>query len=568
MDNELRIDVGTRGSSVKPWPPGTALLGGRALSARLLLQNVDPTCHPLGPASKLVFVCGLLCGTAVTTSGRLSVGGKSPLTGGIKEANVGGTAGHKLARLGYRHLILEGQPSSDEWQIVHINGEGVRFEPAGDLVGLGTYESTARLMEGSRSKGVVCIGPAGEHRLSAASIAVSDVDARPTRHAARGGLGAVMGAKRVKAIVVDDAGSKPLAALDPELFKRDNVAFSKEVLEDPRVHNMSAYGTAGVVGYVNRPNVQSLPTRNHHRGTFEHADAISGKTIAAMHADRHGKMMPCMPGCIVKCAIYYNDQWGHHLTSALEFETIALIGSNLEIGDIDAIARLDRLCDDIGLDTIETGSALGVAADAGVFDFGDHQRTAELLEEIRRGTPLGRIIGSGTVVVAQVFGIDRVPAVKGQGLPAWEPRTLKGMGVTYATSPMGADHTAGMAMGRGISPETALKQSQYQQMLMAATDSVGLCQFVNATEEQMAKLLNARFGLSLTGRDVLDMGRTCLLDEQSFNHAAGLGPETDRLPEWLRTEAFELPDGPSAFDVPDELLDRFFETLEEAIPAT
>ena len=250
---------------------------------------------------------------------------------------------------------------------------------------------------------------------------------------------------------------------------------------------------------MNRDNVLSMPTRNHRKGSWEDAESISGQVIEELGKERGSKMLPCMAGCIIKCAILFNDANGEHVTTALEFETIALLGSNLEIGPADAVAELDRLCDDIGLDTIEVGNAIGVAMEAGVLAWGDWEGTKRLLDEdIRGGTPLGRIIGGGTVHVANTYGIDRVPVVKGQGLPAWEPRTLKGMGITYSTSPQGADHTAGMVTARGATADTLVKQSRHEQLVMMAVDSVGVCQFTNALPGDMAAFISERFATEMS----------------------------------------------------------------------
>ncbi len=270
-------------------------------------------------------------------------------------------------------------------------------------------------------------------------------------------------------------------------------------------------------------------------------------------------MLPCMAGCVIKCAILFNDTHGQQLTTALEFETLALLGSNLEIDDLDAVAQMDRLCDDIGLDTIETGNAFGVAMEAGVLPWGDWKGAVALLEEIRTGSPIGRIVGNGTETVARVFGIARVPTVKGQGLPAWEPRTLRGMGVTYASSPQGADHTAGLVTARNVGDDTLLKQSQHEQLVMAAVDSVGLCQFSNPTPEDMAHLLNAHLGLQWAATDVLTLGRRTIRAELEFNRAAGLTQADDRLPAFLHTEPLNLPDGPRVFDMPYDAIDRIWD---------
>ena len=559
----IRVNLTDLTVSQEEPPEEYALLGGRALTSHIILREVDPQCDPLGDGNKLAFAPGLLGGTAATTSGRTSFGGKSPLMGGCKEANVGGTLGHRLSKLGIKVVVIEGAPPDDTWRILRIDASGARLEPAPDgLAGLGTYETVTRLLDGNiRTNTVVCIGPAGEQRLGAASIAVNDPEGRPTRHAARGGLGALMGAQRLKAIVVNDEGTKNVEAADKDGYRQLMLSFSKVTMEDPRTQNMGSYGTAGVLTYVNRDQISSLPTRNHRLGTFAGAKQISGQAIAELAPERGGKMLPCMAGCIIKCAILFNDERGEHLTTALEFETIALLGSNLEIDNLEAVARMDRLCDDLGLDTIETGNAFGVAMEAGVAQFGDWEAAIALFDEIRRGTELGRLLGGGTVAVARHFGLERVPAIKGMGMPAWEPRTLKAMGITYATSPQGADHTAGLVTARGVTDETYLKASRQEQVLQAAVDSVGLCQFSNPTAEDMAKLVSAQHGVSWSAGDVLALGKRCLREEREFNQRAGFGRDADELPAFLRTEPLKTPDGDAVFDLPAELIDTFWDDL-------
>jgi aldehyde:ferredoxin oxidoreductase len=559
----IRVDMTTKTVSEEVAPPEMALLGGRALTAKMLLDETDARIHPLSRDAKLFIAPGLLGGTAVTTSGRTSFGFKSPLTGGTKEANVGGQLGHKLARLGIKAIVVSGH--SDEWQRLDIDSNGVRVSDAGDLVGRSNYDLHQELVgEALMTRCAATIGPAGEQRLSAASVAITDPEGRPTRHAARGGPGAVMGAKGLKAIVVDDSGAPRIIAGErKDEFKREVVKFSKVVLEDPRTHNLHKTGTAGVVKFVNRENIQSMPTHNHRAGTWSLADTISGQEIEALGEQRGGKMLPCMAGCIIKCAILFNDEQGNHVTSALEFESIALLGSNCEIGPADAVAELDRLCDDIGLDTIEIGNAVGVAMEAGIVPWGDWEGTKKLLEEVRMGTPLGRIIGNGTAHVAKTFGIDRVPVVKGQGLPAWEPRTLKGMGITYSTSPQGADHTAGMVTARGATADTLVKQSRQEQLVMMAIDSVGVCQFTNALPDDMALFVSDRFDVDWDGAAVLTMARAGIDAELEFNRRAGFDKQDDRLPKWMLEEPMPLPDGPSVFDVSEEMIDAVWGTSPE-----
>jgi len=550
--------------SEEPVPDAYALLGGRALTSRIISDEVDARTDALAPEAKLVFAPGLLGGTAITTSGRTSFGAKSPLMDGLKESNVGGVLGHKLAKLGIKAVIIEGAPRDHSaLYALHVDASrAFRFERADDLRGLGNYETSQRLLDGASSKtrAVVSIGPAGEMRMRAASIAVNDPEGRPTRHAARGGLGALMGAKGLKAIIVDDGAARNVDAADPQRFREAMLAFSRVVLDDPRTANLSRYGTAGVIKFVNRDNVHSLPTRNHRLGTMATADMIGGQRIAELGEQRGGKMLPCMAGCIIKCAILFNDADGRHVTSALEFETIALLGSNLEIDDVDAVGRMDRLCDDIGLDTIEMGNAFGVAMEAGVLPWGDWRGVIRVFEEeIATGTPLGRTLGDGTAATARAYGIERVPVMKGQGLPAWEPRTLKAMGITYATSPQGADHTAGLVTARGVTPETLLKASRHEQIIMAAVDSVGLCQFSNPVEDDMATLVSARLGVDWSKDDVLALGRRVLVTERDFNARAGFGRDTEYVAPFLRTEPLHTSEGDQVFDIDDAIIDAFWD---------
>jgi aldehyde:ferredoxin oxidoreductase len=563
MHRVLRVDTTRQHATVEPAPDDWRLLGGRALTSHIVAAEVDAAIDPLSSGAKLVIAPGLLGGTAVTTSGRTSFGGKSPLMNGLKEANVGGVLGHKLARLGIKAIIIEGAPADGQLRTLFIDpAGGWRFEDASPLVGLGNYETQRRLLDGhgSKTRAVVTVGPAGEHGMRAASIAVNDLEGRPTRHAARGGLGALMAAKGLKAIVVDDGGAKNVDAEDPTAFREAMLAFSKVVLDDPRTANLSRYGTAGVIKFVNRDNVHSLPAHNHRFGMFAQADAIGGAHIAELGAERGGKMLPCMAGCIIKCAIMFNDAQGQHVTSALEFETIALLGSNLDIGDLDAVAEMDRRCDDLGLDTIEMGNAFGIAMEAGVIPWGDWREALRTFdEEISADTPLGRTLGDGTVSAARAYGLTRVPAIKGQGLPAWEPRTLKAMGVTYATSPQGADHTAGLVTARGVTPETLLKASRHEQLIMATIDSVGLCQFSNPVEDDLVRFVNAMHGAGWSKADLMAMAARTLVTERDFNRRAGYGREADELPSWLRTEPLHTSEGDQVFDLDDALIDSFWD---------
>ncbi|MBC7325410.1 MAG: aldehyde ferredoxin oxidoreductase, partial [Moorella sp. (in: Bacteria)] len=241
-----------------------------------------------------------------------------------------------------------------------------------------------------------------------------------------------------------------------------------------------------------------------------------------------------------------------------EYETIGMFGANLEIDDLDTIARCNYLCNDLGLDTIETAVAIGLAMQAGVLPFGDRAGVLNLLPAIGRGTTvLGRVLGQGAAVTGRVLGVTNIPAVKGQALPAYDPRSLKGIGVTYATSPMGADHTAGptaRAKVDHLNPQGQVELSRRVQLNSAIYDNLGLCLFVTAAvgarPQILADLLNARYGWQWGVEDLFELSKKTILMEREFNRRAGFTPAHDRLPEFFCTEP--LPETNSVFDVPQE----------------
>jgi len=554
MDRLLRVNMSDLTVREEPFPEEWTFLGGRALSAKILLNEVDPKCDPLGPENKVIFAPGVLSGSVAPTSGRMSVGGKSPLTGGIKEANSGGQAGQKLMRLGYRALIVEGKARDPEARyLIAVSKDGVEVRACPELKGLRTYAASEKLAEqfSARTAFVLC-GSAGELGLSGASVAFTDEGKRhPSRQAARGGLGAAMGAKGLKAIAVDDTGTLPRFARDKAGFKEFVTRMSKEYKAGPQLFQ---FGTSSSVVLANL--MSSLPTHNRRAMQFDKAEALDGSHIVQNYATRGGGMHNCMSGCIVRCSNILNDAKGNYVTSALEFETIALCGSNCEIGDLDKVARIDRLCDDLGLDTIETGAALGLAMDCGALPFGDGDAVIALLERVDRGDELAETVARGVVAVAKRFDADRVPAVRGQAMAAWEPRSLPGTGVTYATSAMGADHTAGLVIAPVEDPARA---SQEAQLVGAVCDSSGFCQFQQPTIEDIRALYNLTYGASLSFEDVADLGWQCLEDEWEFNRRAGFGPDDYDLPEWMRREP--VPSTGVAFEVSKEEMARVFKRM-------
>jgi aldehyde:ferredoxin oxidoreductase len=546
-------------------------LGGRALIARLLLEEIPPTCDALGPHNKLIFTPGLLGGAGVTTAGRLSVGGKSPLTGGVKEANAGGTAGDTLGKLGIKALVIEGQPEQGKFYLLHLKNDAIELLPAGEVLGLGTYAASDRLQEKFGSDAtIIVIGQAGVHLMRGAGISSTGEKEQRSNHAARGGLGAVMGSKGLKAVIIDKPVGKSVSMVDAELFKTASRAFAQKLINDPKLGTQGAqhlYGTSSIVGAVNE--MGSLPTRNFSNGRFEQAADLRGEHLRELVLAREGKIgTRCMPGCVIACRNQYVDEAGMPIVGTLQFETIALVGSNLGVGNLDDVARLNYMCNDFGLDTIETGATLGVAVEAGLAKYGDMDSLVALLNQVGEGTPLGKVIGNGVVTTGQVLGVRRVPAAVGQAMPGYDPRSLKGNGVTYATSPQGADHTAGNAFGarNEVNPLGVQGQKELSlklQIIAAMLDSTGLCLFARppiiADPQLMVDMLNGIYGWGWTKEDFDRFNREVLRTELEFNRRAGFTKEKYRIPEYMREEP--LAPHNAVFDVPDSDLDSVFDTL-------
>ena len=553
-------------------PEEYAGLGGRGLTSILINAEVPPTCDPLGPENKLIIAPGFMSGTPLPNTSRTSIGAKSPLTGGIKESNVGGTMGAALGRLGITAIIVEGQASEGSLSFLRIDETGeASLIPAGQHAGKRTYRLVAELLETYGEKtSVLCIGPAGEHKLAVASVQSSDADGRPCRAAGRGGLGAVMGAKGLKALIVDQRGRSADPIDDPAAFREAVKAVVKMVQADHMsAEVMPKLGTAALVAPVNA--MGAFPCYNARKGTLEGWERISGEAMAQMIQERGGNTthMGCSQ-CMVHCSNEFVDQEGKFVTGSLEYETIWAMGGMTGIVDLDTIARLDRLCDDIGVDTMSTGVAIAVAMDAGYKEFGDAAAALEMVEEIAQGTEFGRILGSGPDAVGEHFDHDRVPTVKGQSIAAYDPRAMLGQGVTYATSPMGADHTAGNLVGAYLTqmldpldPEGQAATSGFLQTAMAAYDTMGQCFMANVamlSPESFAvftKLIEAKSGVQLEADEFPHaLGMRVLKAEREFNQKAGFTKEDDRLPDFFYKEP--LPPHNTVFGLGDEELDSVF----------
>jgi aldehyde:ferredoxin oxidoreductase len=507
-------------------------------------------------------------------SGRISVGCKSPLTGGIKESNSGGQASQVLARLGYAAIVLEGKPKGDDLYKVVITKDGVKITADNTLKKLPNYDLIEKMKKEHGEKiACISIGPAGEMKLSAATVAFTDMELRPTRHAGRGGPGAVMGSKGVKVIVLDDTGMGMRTPKDPEKFREANKRFVEGLRKHPVTgQGLPAYGTNVLTNILNE--VGGYPTYNFKQGRFDGASKISGETQAETETKRGGLATHgCHRGCVIQCSGVYNDKDGHYLTKQPEYETVWAHGGNCGISDLDKIAMMDFLDDNYGIDTIEMGATIAVAMEAGLAKFGDADAAIKMVHEVGKGTDLGRILGNGAAMTGKAFGVERVPVVKNQAMPAYDPRAVQGIGVTYATSPMGADHTAGYAVAQNVlkvggdvnalKPEGQVELSRNLQIATAAIDSTGMCLFIAFavldqpdTFQALLDMLSTFYGINMTGDGVTDLGKKVLKMERDFNKAAGFTPQHDRLPSYFKTE--KLAPHNVTFGVKDEDLDKVF----------
>lgn len=567
----LRVNMSEKSVQFHDVPKEYIGLGGRGLTSVIINAEVPPRCDPLGPQNKLIFAPGLLSGTSLANTGRISVGAKSPLTGTIKESNAGGTVAAALGHLGITAIVVEGEAPKGELLILRIDEKGeASLLPAQAYKGVRTYALAEKLLEtyGKRTA-VLCIGPAGELQVSAASIQTTDIDGRPCRAAGRGGLGAVMGAKGLKAVIVDQRGKSADAIADPKAFREAAKTFAQAIKAHPFTGQfLPNLGTAGLVAPVN--SLGAFPCFNATKGVLEGWERISGETMAKIIKERGGKTthMGCSQ-CVVHCSNEYVDQQGKYMTASMEYETIWSMGGMTGIVDLDIIAKLDFLCDDIGLDTISTGVGLAVAMDAGKVNFGDGEAALRMVEDVAKGTEFGKILGNGPAAVGQHLNHHRVPVVKGQSIAAYDPRGMQGNGVTYATCPMGADHTAGNMIGTYLSgaldplkPDGQVAASRNAQISAASLDTLGVCLLVGGAlrtpdgGRALLQALKAKLGMNLEPEAIPAFGMKALQAEREFNRKAGFTSQDDRLPEFFYKEP--LPPHNKVFLVSDGDLDSLF----------
>lgn len=543
---------------------------GRYLIARTLVERGLANVDPLAPENPLIFSAGPLAGSTFSNANRTSVGCKSPLTGGVKEANGGGTFSYGLGQLRIAGFTLWG--ASSDWVVIHFRKDGgIDFDDAAPYLGKGNFAAAEMLYERyGRKVAIALCGPVGEYQGLLAGIAFSDKDLRPSRLAARGGVGAVMGSKRVKAIVVDLDKTPPFG--DPKKVAASIREYTRMLREDSVVMNFyNKVGTMGMADYQNY--VGGLPVRNFTAGQLADVSAgevfkMGGDYIGELNTSRGGEQThPCMPGCAIQCSNVYFDANGKEVVSPVEYETLGLLGTNCGVNDPDDLAQLNYIANDLGVDTIETGATLAVLMEAGFAEFGNVQWMVDALAEIGRGTEQGRLWAQGTARVGAHYNVARVPVIKKQAISAYDPRVIEATGITMMATAQGADHTAGnlpRLKTREMDLETLLDLSLKQQIKVAANDSLGLCIFgqtvTNTNLEFLTDALNAAHNANLTTDFFEELGRQTLYYEREFNRQAGFTAADDELPRFFYEESLPPTNQTARFH--GEEVHHIYDTLE------
>ena len=546
MRRYLDIELNNRTVTGRELHGEEIVRAGRYLIAKTLLELGAATVDPLSPANPLIFSAGPFAGSSFSNANRTSVGCKSPLTGGIKEANGGGSFSYGLGQLKIAGFTLHG--ASSEWVVLHFKKDGdIDFDDAQPYMGKGNFEAQDMLHKKYGKKVTIALcGPVGEYQGLLAGIAFSDKDGRPARLSARGGVGAVMGAKKVKAVVVD------LDRLPPfHEARKVNAAikdYAKMLQADSMVTNF--YQKIGTMGMADLQNtLGGLPVRNFSAGQLVNVATgekfkMGGEYISQLNVSRGGEHThACMPGCVIQCSNVYHDASGKEVVSPVEYETLGLLGTNCGLSDPDDLAQMNYLANDLGVDTIELGATLAVLMEAGLGQFGDVKFMADCMAEIRTGGERGRLWAQGTARVGEHYHVRRVPVIKKQAISAYDPRVIEATGIAMMATAQGADHTAGnlpRLKTREMDIAQIIEQSLAHQARVAANDSLGLCIFgmsvTNPNTEFLANAINAAHGTNLTKDFFEPLGRDALRLEAEFNRRAGFTEKDDELPEFFYTE--------------------------------
>jgi len=542
MGKVLRVDL--KGKKVSSQPLSREqtqlFLGGRGLGVDVLFREVARGTDPLSPENKMVFATGPLTATGAPTSGRYSVITKSPLTGTIFDSNSGGHFGVQLKRCGWDAMIVEGQ--SEKPSYLWIHDESAEIRKADHIWGYTTHKTEDAIKsETDKEAKVASIGPAGERQVLISAI-INDKH----RAAGRGGVGAVMGSKKLKAIAV-------LGTHEPTIASRDEFTATSRVSLEAISKNpvtkdsLPNYGTTVLVNVMNE--IGALPTMNFQRGYFEDADAISGETIRERIFEKRVACDACTIACGRETKIPGRDRRGE----GPEYESTWAFGAACGVRDLEAIAEANYLCNEYGLDTISTGSTIACAMElssAGHLSsgpaFGDAEAMVSLVSLIGEQHGIGKDLSEGSLRLAERYGRPEFSmSVKGLEIPAYDPRGIQGMGLAFATSNRGACHLRAYMISTEVLGNPCLidrfkiegkaSLTILLQNISAAIDSMVLCRFSQfaMNPDHYAGLLHTATGVPFTARDLINIGERVYNLERVFNTREGLGRKADSLPARL-----------------------------------
>ncbi len=562
----LRIDLSAHTFTEEELPRDVArtYLGGRGLGAYIALRERLYEVEPLSPANILVFAPGPLTGTPAPASGRYSVTSRSPLTGTVFDGNSGGNWGNAFRRLGYDYLIVGGALESPGY--VTISAEGAAWHDAGGLWGLDVPSSLTRLRELHPGSEAAVIGPAGERGVLFASV----VNNRG-RSIGRGGLGAVMGAKQLKAVVVAGNGTHRPVVADPERLEFIVYEAEKLLKSNPITSQaLPEFGTSVLVNVLNQAG--AFPTRNYRESQFERAADISGEMLKREHVQKRSACRGCVIGCARRTTA------GGESGEGPEYESIWALGGDCGVGDLTAIVQANYACNRAGMDTITMGSTIACAmelSDEGLLPdgprFGDASALVRLANATAAGEGLGAELGLGSARFAALHGRPELSmSVKSLELPAYDPRGMKAQGLAFATSNRGGCHLRANMLGPEILgvPKMVDRFATLGkagllinlQNLNAVLDSLSVCKFTAFAmkEDYYARLLSAVWGETVEPQELLQLGERIWNAERLFNLAAGFTRDDDTLPSRLLHEP--VPAGPSAGNVVDlpPMLDEYY----------
>ncbi len=583
----LRVDLSMGELREENLNPNVAkdYIGGRGLGIYYLNREVNPACNPLSPENLLIMATGPLTGTGAPTGARYMVMTKSPLTGAVTCSNSGGMFPNELKRSGFDALIFSGKAKEPVYLL--IDQGKVEIRNAHHLWGKTTHETTDLLVGETDSKAkVACIGPAGERGVLFSSI-MNDKD----RAAGRSGVGTVMGAKNLKAVVVRGKGRIPLA--DEVRFKEFNTQilnrFKAEVKKSPL--GLTVNGTAGVV--VATQNFGVLPTKNWQQGTFEGWESIQGEKLTEKFLIRNKACYACPITCgrvtKVEDPIFAGKGEGP------EYETIYAMGSNCMIDNLAAVTKANYLCNELGMDTISMGATVACAMelmDRGYLteddigrplSWGDGEALVELTRKTGYREDFGNKLAEGSYRLAERYGHPELAMVtKKQEFPGYDPRGSQAMGLAYATSPIGGSHMRGdpayfelFGIPEPVDPQVWKGKAQITkafQDLSAIIDSAGLCIFftirnlvdknLNVPPTGILEYLNAATGANYTLKELIQAGERVINAERQFLVKAGFSRKDDSLPKRLTHEP--MPTGPAEGLVChlEEMLDDYYQAQQ------